>query len=278
MRKMDKIKVMVNGIPGNMARNVARHISGDDRFKLILFSLTGSEIVSNELITDHSQKIVLIRPDQRKQAIARIQEKEGAFISVDFTHPLAVNSNAEFYCKHILPFVMGTTGGNRDLLKKTVKNSAIIAVIAPNMAKQIVGFQAMMKYVADIFPNLFSGYFLEIKESHQKGKSGTSGTAEDMVEIFNKLGIPFSKRDIVMERDSVNQIALGVPKQHLGGHGYHTYTLISSDKTVKIEFTHNVNGRDIYARGTLDAISFLDKEVNKGTKGKVFTMINVLKG
>lgn len=278
MRKMDKIKVMVNGIPGNMARNVARHISGDDRFKLILFSLTGSEIVSNELITDHSQKIVLIRPDQRKQAIARIQEKEGAFISVDFTHPLAVNSNAEFYCKHILPFVMGTTGGNRDLLKKTVKNSAITAVIAPNMAKQIVGFQAMMKYAADIFPNLFSGYFLEIKESHQKGKSGTSGTAEDMVEIFNKLGIPFSKRDIVMERDSVNQIALGVPKQHLGGHGYHTYTLISSDKTVKIEFTHNVNGRDIYARGTLDAIFFLDKEVNKGTKGKVFTMINVLKG
>lgn len=278
MRKMDKIKVMVNGIPGNMARNVARHISGDDRFKLILFSLTGSEIVSNELITDHSQKIALIRPDQRKQAIARIQEKEGAFISVDFTHPLAVNSNAEFYCKHILPFVMGTTGGNRDLLKKTVKNSAITAVIAPNMAKQIVGFQAMMKYVADIFPNLFSGYFLEIKESHQKGKSGTSGTAEDMVEIFNKLGIPFSKRDIVMERDSVNQIALGVPKQHLGGHGYHTYTLISSDKTVKIEFTHNVNGRDIYARGTLDAIFFLDKEVNKGTKGKVFTMINVLKG
>lgn len=278
MRKMNKIKVMVNGIPGNMARNVARHISGDDRFKLILFSLTGSEIVSNELITDHSQKIALIRPDQRKQAIARIQEKEGAFISVDFTHPLAVNSNAEFYCKHILPFVMGTTGGNRDLLKKTVKNSAITAVIAPNMAKQIVGFQAMMKYAADIFPNLFSGYFLEIKESHQKGKSGTSGTAEDMVEIFNKLGIPFSKRDIVMERDSVNQIALGVPKQHLGGHGYHTYTLISSDKTVKIEFTHNVNGRDIYARGTLDAIFFLDKEVNKGTKGKVFTMINVLKG
>ena len=38
---MSRIKVMVNGIPGNMAATVARHILADDRFALVPFSLTG---------------------------------------------------------------------------------------------------------------------------------------------------------------------------------------------------------------------------------------------
>ena len=32
---------------------------------------------------------------------------------VDYTHPSAVNANAVFYARHHLPFVMGTTGGDR---------------------------------------------------------------------------------------------------------------------------------------------------------------------
>lgn len=271
------VKVMVNGIPGNMASNVAKHILGDSRFELIPYTLTGPEVTASELVID-SQKIALIPPNQREEAIAAILENEGVFISVDFTHPSAVNPNAEFYCNHSLPFVMGTTGGDRELLNETVVTSTIAAVIAPNMAKQIVGFQAMMEYAANIFPNLFAGYSLEIHESHQKGKADTSGTAKAMVGYFTKLGIPFSKDEIIMERDpDVQKTILGVPEQYLTGHGWHTYTLLSSDKTVKVEFTHNVNGRDIYAVGTLDAIAFLEKKVKYGAKG-VFTMIDVLKG
>ena len=47
---------------------------------------------------------------------------------------------------------------------------------------------------------------------------------------------------------------------------------------MRFEFTHNVNGRDIYAKGTLDAISYLYKRVEEGVKGRMFTMIDVLKG
>ena len=72
---------------------------------------------------------------------------------------------------------------------KTVEASSIPAVIAPNMAKQIVGFQAMMEFAAKEFPNLFKGYSLEIIESHQKGKADTSGTARAMVGCFNQLGV-----------------------------------------------------------------------------------------
>jgi len=41
------------------------------------------------------------------------------------------------------------------------------------------------------------------------------------------------------------------------GHAYHTYTLTSADETVQFQFQHNVNGRAVYAEGTVDAAIFL---------------------
>jgi 4-hydroxy-tetrahydrodipicolinate reductase len=275
---MDRVKVMVNGLPGNMASNVAKHALNDDRFELIPQSLTGPEITATET-TVESTAFALIHPHDRDQHIAAVKETSGAFISVDYSLPPAVNDNAQFYCRQHLPFVMGTTGGDRDLLVDTVTGSSICAVIAPNMAKQIVGFQAMMEDAARTFPNLFEGYTLEIKESHQQGKADTSGTAKAMVQYFNSLGTPFSADDIVMERDPDTQKDVwGIPENFLTGHGWHTYTLTSKDKTVRFEFTHNVNGRDVYALGTLDAIIFLYEKVNAGVTGKAFSMIDVLKG
>jgi 4-hydroxy-tetrahydrodipicolinate reductase len=153
------------------------------------------------------------------------------------------------------------------------------AVIAPNMAKQIVGFQAMLEYAAENFPGLFDGYTLQVRESHQKGKADTSGTARAVVRCFNALGIRFPESEIRMERDpETQQKEWGIPEEYLGGHGWHTYTLLSEDGTVKFAFTHNVNGRDVYARGTLDAVSYLSRKTAEGVRARVFTMIDVLKG
>jgi len=274
---MNRIKIMVNGIPGNMAVNVAKHALDDERFEVIPYSFTGPEIVETQYVID-SLSITLIQPEKKKQAVTGIVDREVSFISVDYTHPLAVNGNAEFYCKHNLPFVMGTTGGDRKLLEDTIKKSSIPAVVAPNMAKQIVGFQAMMEYAAKTFPGLFKGYSLQVRESHQKGKADTSGTAKAMIRYFNEFGIPFTEEKIIKERDPETQKAKwGIPEKYLSGHGWHTYTLISEDQTVRFEFTHNVNGRDIYAKGTLDAISYLYKRIEEGAKGRMFTMIDVLK-
>lgn len=274
---LSKIKVMVNGIPGNMSLKTAQHVVNDDRFELIAYSLTGPEITQTQHNVD-SVDVDLIIPNNRDVAISKISAEQGFFISVDYTHPSVVNSNAEFYCKHNLPFVMGTTGGNRKLLEDIVRSSSICAIIAPNMAKQIVGFQAMIQQAAETFPDLFKGYSLEIKESHQKGKADTSGTAKAMVKYFNQLGVSFSEKDIIKEREpEIQKTQLKVPKEFLSGHGWHTYTLLSQDNTVRFAFTHNVNGRDVYAQGTLDAIDYLHKKINQGEKSKAYTMIDVLK-
>jgi 4-hydroxy-tetrahydrodipicolinate reductase len=174
---------------------------------------------------------------------------------------------------------MGTTGGDRSKLEKTIVSSSIAAVVAPNMAKQIVGFQAMMEYAANTFSDLFKGYSLEIKESHQEGKADTSGTARAMVGYFNNLGILFSENEIIRIRDpEVQKTTWGIPEQYLGGHGWHTYALVSEDKTVRFELTHNVNGREVYAKGTLDALLYLSEKIKAGARGEMFTMIDVLIG
>ncbi|MDH3826900.1 MAG: dihydrodipicolinate reductase [Desulfobacterales bacterium] len=275
---MNPIKVMVNGLPGNVSRIVAAQILKDKRFELVPYSLTGPEIQEPEYALE-SVAIKLIQPDKRKLQIEAVIKSHEKFLSVDYTHPSAVNSNAEFYCGCGLPFVMGTTGGDRKKLEETVMSSSIPAVIAPNMAKQIVAFQAMMAYAVDTFPGLFKGYSLEIRESHQKGKADTSGTAKAMVGYFNELGVSFSEDQIIKIRDpEVQKTQWGIPEQHLAGHGWHTYTLVSEDQTVRFEFTHNVNGRKVYTLGTLDALLFLSAKVKAGVKGKMFTMIDVLKG
>lgn len=45
--------------------------------------------------------------------------------------------NAELYSKVGVPFVMGTTGGDRNKLYETVEEAKIYAVISPQMGKQV---------------------------------------------------------------------------------------------------------------------------------------------
>jgi 4-hydroxy-tetrahydrodipicolinate reductase len=275
---MEKIQIMINGLPGNVTSTITAHALKDPRVNLLPYSLTGPEIdIDQHIVAD--TVFELIKPAERDQRLRAIIDRHKDFISVDFTHPLAVNGNAEFYCRHGLPFVMGTTGGDREKLIRTVIDSPVCAVIAPNMAKQIVGFQAMMEYAAATFNDLFSGYSLTVQESHQAGKADTSGTAKAIVACFNRMGIEFSPDAIQMERDpKVQKKQWGIPEAYLSGHGWHTYRLTSPDQTVVFEFKHNVNGRDIYAAGTMDAVSFLSQRLKTGARGKVYSMIDVLKG
>ncbi len=306
-----KINVMVNGLNGKMATAVAQKVVSETSLELVPYSLTGPE-TGNDFFAfyidegEYSKKEpskeveVLCVPPNEREKTALLLDQYRPFVAVDFTLPQAVNENAKFYCENSIPFVMGTTGGDRELLEETVRSSKTIsAVIGVNMAAQIVGFQAMMEYAAKNFPGLFSGYEVFVMESHQSNKADTSGTAKDIQE---KIGIltnrELSKKPVetrcvgdiksclgYIEEGVINkirrpsdQILMGVPVEHLSGHGWHSYALVSSDENIMFQFTHNVNGRAIYAQGAIDAVRFLIKRLNKEKKGKVFSMIDVLKG
>ncbi|MBW1650413.1 MAG: dihydrodipicolinate reductase [Deltaproteobacteria bacterium] len=259
-----KTKIMINGLPGNMARIVAEQAFVNPDFAVIPFSLSSERSAGRKYLINDSLSVKLIPPTKLVKTLCELKEKENFFIIIDFAIPAAVNINGKAYCNANIPFVMGTTGGDIAVLEEDILKSSICAVIAPNMARQVVAFQAMLEFAADSFPDLFKDYSLKAVESHQSQKVGTSGTAEDFY----------------MERDPKKQLEeWKIPKEHLGGHGWHTYTLNSDDSNVQFEFTHNVCGRDIYVAGAFAAICYLaDKMVSGGSgKGKVFSMIDVLK-
>ncbi|KAL4602824.1 hypothetical protein ACB092_10G082100 [Castanea dentata] len=75
-----------------------------------------------------------------------------------------------------------------DWLYKAVEDSKVYAVISPQMGKQVVAFLAAMEIMAEQFPGAFSGYSLQVMESHQSSKVDTSGTAKAVISCFQKLG------------------------------------------------------------------------------------------
>eukprot|EP00955_Chlamydomonas_euryale_P101666 365362-Chlamydomonas_euryale.AAC.21 len=79
-------------------------------------------------------------PD-RVTLVRSLQKSHPGFITVDYTVPDVIHQQVDFYVEHGMPFVMGTTGGDRNAINRQVEDAKLYAVIAPNMGKQIVAFQ-----------------------------------------------------------------------------------------------------------------------------------------
>jgi 4-hydroxy-tetrahydrodipicolinate reductase len=249
---------------------------------LVPLSFTGrSEAVAVGRTGVSGVPVELVSPEERQAALELVRRDYPGAVMIDYTLPSAVNDNARFYCANNQPFVMGTTGGDRDLLMEEVAAAGTYAVIAPNMGKQIVAFQTMMESMAAQFPGCLAGYSLAVVESHQRTKVDTSGTAKAVVASFQKMGIEgFGESDIEKVREAGAQVArMGVPEAAVaGGHAFHTYTATSPDGSVVLEFKHNVVGREVYAEGTVDAALFLAGQVAAGAERRLYSMVDVLAG
>ncbi|KAF9663113.1 hypothetical protein SADUNF_Sadunf17G0004700 [Salix dunnii] len=254
------VPIMVNGCNGKMGSSVI--LAANSAGLQILPKSFGPEKEAGNTVEVFGNEIKIHGPSERESVLASLYDDYPNMIVVDYTVPDLVNDNADLYCRVGVPFVMGTTGGDRDRLYKTVDASKVYAVISPQMGKQVVAFLAAMEIMAEQFPDAFAGYSLHVKESHQAGKLDTSGTAKAVISCFKKLGVSFDDEVIEMIRDPKEQVELvGVPEEYLSGHAFHLYYLSSPDKTVSFEFQHNVCGRSIYAEGTVDAVLFLAKKV-----------------
>ncbi|XP_042520034.1 4-hydroxy-tetrahydrodipicolinate reductase 1, chloroplastic-like isoform X2 [Macadamia integrifolia] len=254
--------IMVNSCAGKMGRAVIEAaVSAGIQLVPVSFS---TEAESGQIVQVGGQNIQIYGPSEREGILSSIFEEHPNLIVVDYTVPDAVNDNAETYCKVGVPFVIGTTGGDRERLYKTVEDSKVYAVISPQMGKQVVAFLAAMEIMADQFPGAFAGYSLQVMESHQASKLDTSGTAKAVISCFQKLGVSFDIDQIKQIRDPKQQVEMvGVPEEYLSGHAFHMYNLTSPDQTVSFEFQHNVCGRSIYAEGTVDAAIFLAKKISE---------------
>lgn len=284
----DGIRVMVNGMPGPMATAAAEACLRKG-LSLSPIAMTGPDIPPSTItvvdpVTERSANVRLIPSSDEAEIESAVEGlklgvgTDGRVLAIDYTHPSAVNANARFYARNGIPFVMGTTGGDRERLVKDVEEAQLPAVIAPNMGKQIVAMQAGLEDLAKKFPAAFAGYELHTEESHQKTKADTSGTAKAVVDSIKDLSDngEYTYDDIDMIRDDQESMDFGVDERDLNGHAFHTYTLTSPDGSVEFQLKHNVSGRTVYAEGTADAVKFLAKKIRQDSVGKIYSMINVL--
>lgn len=281
--------IMVNGGGGKMGQAVAEAAIRRGH-RLHTTSLSGSSSGGSTItLSDGKTNLSLIVPNDHLQAIHDAKEAHPKLVIVDYSLPAAIERNVQLYCENNTPFVLGTTGGDRSALIKMADDSKTPSVIAPQMGKQIVAMQAMLQQVALDFPGAFDNYVLQVRESHQSTKVDTSGTAKAVVESFKQLGTvnsngeEFSNDDIVKVRTEAEQVAMGVPQEHLAGHAFHTYSLTSPDGLISFQFQHNVCARSVYADGTIDAVEFLAERIwnekfeTESEDKNVYSMIDVLR-
>ncbi len=270
-----KIPILLCGLPGRMCAEVAAALAErPGEFALLDPALVGPETAQAE-IAAAGRTFQAVRPEAREAAIAAL-EAQRPFFAVDYTLPDAIRPNVEFYCRHKIPFVMGTTGGDTEWIRAQVERAGLVAIVAPNMAIPIVLLQAAAQWLAATFPGALTGYKASIRESHQSGKKDTSGTAKALAANLSALGAPVRVEDIEKVRDPQAQLAMGVPREHLAGHAFHTYRAASPDGAVELALSHNILGRRVYAEGTLWALRFLRARIEAGDRGKQYRMIDVL--
>jgi 4-hydroxy-tetrahydrodipicolinate reductase len=257
------IPVFLSGLPGRMATLIAEALAKDRQFNLLPVGMTSMA---------HSGMSVRIG----KQKIQLFTDFPSAIppgtINIDYTIPQSAESNAVTYTRNRIPFVMGTTGGDIEVIGNLVRNSEISAVIAPNMAASVIKVQNNFDQLLKNSPDYFRGWHMRIRESHQASKGDVSGTALAFQAQLKRLGAVVGG-EIESIRDPEIQKQLGI--KNIDGHAYHWIRLVSPNGEKK-EFRTAIEGRQQYVEGTLMAVRFLDQKVKEGSQGEVFTMTDVV--
>ncbi|KOM36977.1 hypothetical protein LR48_Vigan03g035800 [Vigna angularis] len=248
------IPIMVNACTGKMGKAVIN--AGEAAGLNVVPVSFGCDEESGQTFEIGGKEFLVHGPSDRESALVSALERYPNLIVVDYTVPNAVND-----CNSIgAIFNTFSYEGNAELYCK------------------VVAFLAAMEIMAEQFPGAFSGYSLQVLESHQASKVDASGTAKAVISCFNKLGVSFDMDQIKLIRDPRQQLEMvGVPEEHLSGHAFHMYHLTSPDDTVSFEFQHNVCGRSIYAEGTVDAVLFLAKKIEAKDEKRLYNMIDVLR-
>lgn len=257
--------ILVSGLPGRMATLVAEALAHDEHFVIAPVGVTSARHrrTSHTLGENHRVNLVDYCPFDLATGT----------IAVDYTTPQSAETNAISYTQLKVPFVMGTTGGNREAIEDLVRNSETSAVIAPNMATSVVEVQDELNRLIETSPEHFRDWHITIRESHQAAKRDVSGTARAFQAQLETLGAVMDG-EIESVRDPERQRELGI--QSLDGHAYHWITLTSPTGETR-EYRTAIEGRQPYVEGTLMAIRFLERRMKEGSHGEVFTMSDVIR-
>lgn len=238
------LKVLINGINGRMGQEVLRQVISSDEF----------EVCCGVDKSDNTESDFPIYTD-----ISLI--KETPDVIIDFSIPEASMNILEFAKKNNVPTVIATTGFSDDQLHTIAEYSESLPIFrSGNMSYEI-------NVMADIVSKLatqLKDSDIEIVETHHRNKiDSPSGTALILADSINEA--LNNNMDYQYNRHSVRQKR---PDNEIGIHsirggtevGKHTVMFLGENE--KLEITHTVTSRSIFANGALKAAKFLVSQNN----------------
>ena len=263
------IKVAVAGCAGRMGQRILWALSESTRARLC----AAFEIQAHRLV-GHDSGIVAGLGENRVEIADSVEAAADCDVLIDFTSPASTETNIRFCLKHGISMVVATTGlspAQKKLINAASKKIAV--VFAPNMG---VGINVLLSIVKKIAAVLGDSYDIEIIEAHHnQKKDAPSGTALGLAEAA-AAGLNISLRDhAVYGRKGL----VGArKKKEIGIHAVRGGDIIGEHSVIfagpgeKIEVSHSVITRDVFAKGAVRAAEFLGSR-----KRGLFTMQDVLK-
>jgi 4-hydroxy-tetrahydrodipicolinate reductase len=192
---------------------------------------------------------------------------------IDFSGPAATMKLMKILSELKKPVVIGTTGfSEADVTEIRSYSEKIPVIHSPNMS---LGVNLLFKLTEIASMALTTEYDVEIFEAHHRfKKDAPSGTAKRLLEIVkeNMKGLTdaadINGREGITGERTNNEIGMHAMR---GGNIIGEHTVFFTGLDDRIELTHKAASRDVFARGAVSAVEYL----NNRAPG-FYTMYDVL--
>jgi 4-hydroxy-tetrahydrodipicolinate reductase len=269
------IRIAVTGAGGRISSKIIKTILEQDDMKVI--AAIGApdtpfegkdvgEVIGIENIG------VLVHGAER---LAEVLKEKKIDVLVDFTIANAAVDTIKTAAECGVNVVVGTTGISDEqmvMIRKSIEENNVKAVISPNMA---IGVNVFFKVIKDL-AKILNDYDIEIIEAHHKHKADApSGTAVRAYEIIaEELGrnkdeaCVYGRQGIVGARTD-DEIGINAVR---GGDIVGDHTVLFAGDGERIEFVHRAHSRQAFVSGVIKALKF----ISKAPEGKISDMGDVL--
>jgi 4-hydroxy-tetrahydrodipicolinate reductase len=226
LKGVDMVKLGIAGACGRMGRRIFELACKDKDFEITLaLEKKGTPMIGKDLAK-----------------IKISSSPDGLFlvdVFVDFTEPIATDTNLDYVARYKKALVLGTTGLNDVQIKKVEEVSKVVPVVfSPNMS---IGVNVLFTMLPELTKRLGPDYNIEIVEAHHKAKKDApSGTAKK----FGQLLADTTGKEI-----PIHAVRLG---DIVGDH-----TIIFCGNSERIEVKHQAHSRDLFALGALKAAKWV---------------------
>jgi 4-hydroxy-tetrahydrodipicolinate reductase len=265
---MTMVKVAVAGCAGRMGQRILWAVSENPQLKLgAAFEAGAHPLVGRD------SGIVAGLGENGVKITDAVESAQGCDVLIDFTAPAATAEHLRFCEASGIRMVIATTGLSARQQEAVVLVSKKIGVVyAPNMG---VGINVLLSVIKRVASALGEDYDVEIIEAHHNKKmDAPSGTALGLaqavaegLEVSLKDHAVYGRQGMVGPRKK-KEIGLHAVR---GGDIIGEHTVLFAGPGEKIEISHSVITRDVFAKGAIRAALFLS-----GKPAGLYTMQDVL--